>query len=302
MPFTIKSLITLTFLTTALFASHAFALPDGVKLAEDIAYGSADKQQLDIYYPSVKQRDAPVIFMVHGGAWRIGDKASKAVVKNKVNHWVPKGFIFISVNYRMLPNTDPVTQAEDIEKALVFTQKNIHQWGGASVKVILMGHSAGAHLVSLVSARHDKAIQPWLGTIALDSAAYDIEKIMSSSSPPRLYKKAFGKDADYWKKASPLHALDQKLPPFLAVCSSKRKDSSCSQAHTFIEKAKQHGTLAKIMPVNYSHRKINVELGSDDCYTRSVDEFITELHPTFEEMLGGQGIQKCTAPVLMDAL
>ena len=274
------------------FFSQSFASSAGVEMLSDIAYGDSDQQVLDVYYPSIKKKDAPVIFMVHGGAWRIGDKASKAVVKNKVAHWVPKGFVFISVNYRMLPKVHPIEQANDIQKALLFSQRNIYKWGGAADKFILMGHSAGAHLVSLLSVGNDAAIEPLLGAIALDSAAYDVELIMRSASPSRFYKKAFGKNPVYWRNASPYHKLNDKLFPFLAVCSSKRKDGSCSQAEKFVEKAKKYGSQAQLIPINFSHREINVKLGKEYCYTRSVDEFIKKLHPTFEQMLTTQNTRK----------
>jgi acetyl esterase/lipase len=263
----------------------SFALPNEMKVLSDISYGESKKQVLDVYYSVNKKQDAPVIFMVHGGAWRIGDKASKSVVKNKVAHWVSKGFIFISVNYRMLPEIQPVEQAEDVAKALLFSQKNALKWGGSPEKFILMGHSAGAHLVSLISVSSDTPIKPWLGTIALDSAAYDIEKIMSAKAPSRFYKKAFGKTSAYWKKASPIYMLTNKIPPFLAVCSTKRKDGACSQARSFVEKLKSYGTQAQLFPISFTHREINVKLGADYTYTQKVDGFIKQLHPSFAAML-----------------
>src|SRR5574340_940893 len=98
-------------------SSADISLPTGVRVARDIPYGSGDRQRMDIYMPQ-HAVGAPVIFMVHGGAWRLGDKASQAVIKNKVARWVPRGFIFVSVNYRLLPETAPLNQAEDIAHAL----------------------------------------------------------------------------------------------------------------------------------------------------------------------------------------
>ncbi len=254
-------------------------------MLSNIAYGEHEDHILDVYFPSVKKVGSPVIFMAHGGAWRIGNKDSSAVVKNKVAHWVAKGFVFISVNYRLLPKAGPTEQAEDVEKAILFSQKNAHKWGGSPNKFILMGHSSGAHLVSLISVHHNAMLTPWLGTIALDSAAYDVEKIMKSSSTLRLYKKAFGKLPDYWKKASPFHGLKKKLAPFLAVCSSKRKDNACAQAQSFINKANTYDSQAKLLQVAFSHRGINVELGKDYCYTQAVDAFLKTLHASATGML-----------------
>lgn len=68
-------------------------LPQGVKVLRDIPYGNSGKQRMDVYLPRDARKQAPVIFMVHGGGWRTGDKALRAVVENKMARWVPRGFI-----------------------------------------------------------------------------------------------------------------------------------------------------------------------------------------------------------------
>jgi hypothetical protein len=113
--------------------------------------------------------------------------------------------------------------------------------------------------------------------VAIDSAAYDIVNIMNSASPPRFYKKAFGKIPRYWKAASPLHVLTSKIPPFLAICSTQRDDGSCAQARRFVEKATVLGATAEVLEADLSHREANVSLGKHNRYTRSVDAFINSL-------------------------
>jgi len=267
--------------------SMVSAQSNGITVLSDLAYGEAADQLMDVYLPADEAEGAPVLFMVHGGAWRIGDKASRSVVKHKVAHWVGRGFVLVSVNYRMLPDAQPLEQAEDVTQALIFAQENAAQWGGSPNRFVLMGHSAGAHLVSLVSARQDSAVRAWLGTVALDSAAYDVEAIMRAESPQRLYREAFGPDPDSWRDASPLHVLASRLPPFLAVCSATRKDNPCAQAHAFLDKAKGYGTPTQLLALDLSHRKINTELGSDACYTLEVDRFIGQLDPRIQSMLAG---------------
>ena len=41
-------------------------------IVRDVAYGSDPAQRFDVYLPP-NPRNAPVIFMVHGGAWKAGD-------------------------------------------------------------------------------------------------------------------------------------------------------------------------------------------------------------------------------------
>ena len=179
--------------------SGRMSLPTGVRLVRDVPYGKDSRQRMDVYLPQ-QAVGAPVIFMVHGGAWCLGDKASQSVVENKVARWVTKGFIFISTNYRLLPKTAPLQQAEDIASALVTAQGKSASWGGDPLKFILMGHSAGAHLVALLAASPTMALKlgarPWLGTILLDSAALDVVKIMEAKHAG-FYDRAFGSDPAY---------------------------------------------------------------------------------------------------------
>lgn len=157
------------------------AIPPGVRVIRDTRYGGDPLETFDVYAPS-DAREAPVIFMVHGGGWQRGDKTARGVVQNKVVHWVPRGIIVISVDYPLLPQATPLQQARSVAKALAFAQRHAAEWGGDGNKFVLMGHSAGAHLVTLISAEPTLATGqgalPWLGTVALDSAAYDVASII----------------------------------------------------------------------------------------------------------------------------
>lgn len=246
----------------------------------DIPYGEHRKQKLDVYFPKFA-RSAPVIFFVHGVLWRIGDKGTRSQVKNKIEKWVSQGMVVVSINYRMLPDIRPVEQAQDVRKALRFSQQQAGEWGADASQFILMGHSAGAHLVSLVSSTPAVAesmeIEPWLGTVSLDTMAYDVTKIMKGDDVSWFYRNAFGDNPIYWEQASPISQLRTAIPPFLAVCSTSRKLDSCSQSQDFIEKLREFGGQGKLLPVNLSHRKLNVSLGSKSTYTDQVDTFIRQL-------------------------
>lgn len=166
-------------------------------------YGDLPRQDLDVYLPP-HARDAPILVMVHGGGWKEGDKAEPHVVVNKIKHWLPQGFILVSVNYRLVPDAMAYEQAEDVAKALKWVQQNARSWGGRADKIILMGHSAGAHLVALLSSKPDMVGKPWAATIALDTSALHIPSKMRKAHLP-FYDAAFGKTSSYWTKASPMN-------------------------------------------------------------------------------------------------
>ena len=256
------------------------SLPAGVRVMRNLAYGADAKQRLDVYLPTHPLTNAPVIFMVHGGAWRTGDKAMSNVVDNKIARWVPDGIVFISINYRLLPQADPLLQAQDVATALAYAQKNAAQWGADAHQFVLMGHSAGAHLVSLLAADPTLATrqgaQPWLGTVSLDSAAYDIPQIMAVKHY-RFYDKAFGSDPTYWQAASPLQQLKSQKTAFLAICSTQRPDKPCDQARDFVSQAKSLQISASLQPEPLTHKEINQQLGLNNAYTQRVETFLIRL-------------------------
>ena len=258
-------------------AAHVVALPAGARRIADLAYGPDPAQRLDVYVPARPNGD--VILMVHGGGWRDGDKALPSVVDNKVAHWVAAGTILISTNYRMLPGTDPLQQADDVADALAWSQRHARDWGGDPGAFVLMVHSAGAHLVALVAAdplaAHGRGVRPWRGTVALDSAALDVEAIMSNPHLP-LYDAAFGSDPDYWRAASPYQQLAHGVAPMLLVCSSRRQES-CANARRFADRAQALHDAAQLRPEPLSHREINDTLGLPGAYTQAVDAFIASL-------------------------
>ncbi len=263
------------------------SVPDEVEVVRDVAYGKDAAQKMDVYLPQ-GVKGAPVIFMVHGGAWRIGDKTNDRVVENKLARWAPRGFVFISANYRMLPDADPLTQADDVARALATAQKRAQEWGADADKFILMGHSAGAHLVSVLNAAPDRAFaqgaRPWIGTVSLDTAATDMVKVMQREHY-RFYDKAFGDDPAYWKAASPQHILTPQAKPILLVCSSEREDKPCLQTRVFAASAKKVGVRAEVLPQAKSHREINEELGLPGEYTDAVEAFLASLDPLPRRLL-----------------
>jgi acetyl esterase/lipase len=252
--------------------------PPDVAIVRDVAYGADARQRFDVYVPK-GARNAPVVVMVHGGGWRIGDKRSRGVVGNKVARWSRDGIVVISVNYRMLPGTDPVEQARDVARALAAAQRRMSEWGGDADRVVLMGHSAGAHLVALLHTNPSLATtfgaRPWLGTVILDSAALDLVETMTMPHLP-LYTRAFGSDRDYWREASPYHHLAAGAKPMLLVCSSLRRDS-CPAANRFAARATSLGVRAEVLPIAKSHAAIDAELGAPGAYTEAVERFLRSL-------------------------
>jgi acetyl esterase/lipase len=245
---------------------------------KNVAYGPDEEQRFDVYAPPLA-KGAPAILMVHGGGWQIGDKDMRRVVDNKLARWLPKGFVFITVNYRLLPKAGPLDQARDVARALAVAQEKAASWGADRNRFILMGHSAGAHLIALLASKPELAAEqgasPWLGSVLLDSGALDVPFIMGNRHLP-LYDRAFGKDPAYWQAVSPFHQLARAGTPLLAICSSQRR-IACPEAQRFVAKANSLGTRAAVLEQDLSHGQINETLGEESKYTTAVEAFMRSL-------------------------
>lgn len=256
-----------------------------------VSYGSHKLQALDVYLAPKHGRNQPphpVIFMAHGGGWCMGDKREDWVVTNKVKHWVQRDFVFVSANYRMVPDDAyPTEQAEDIAAAIAFVQKNAAKWKGDGSKIIVMGHSAGAHLVTLVgrdlAAYSKSGVKPWLGTVSLDSGSLDVPGHMTGPHF-RMFDEVFGKDEAGWLKVSPIHRLKPGAPPWMGPCSHQWPEG-CKQAKAYAEKMRSLGGTASFYPLHVKHGLVNGNLGLPGSYTRSVEEFMSSLDDGIKKRL-----------------
>jgi len=259
--------------------THSGSSVNELKTLFNLSYGEDKKEKMDVYLPN-NPHNAPIIVMVHGGAWSKGDKKSDNVVENKMNRWREKGAIFVSVNYRLVPKVNTLEQVKDIARALAYIQNHAVSWGGNPEQIVLMGHSAGAHLVSLLSAAPEKAyalgVKPWLGTVSLDTATMDLVETMNRRHYP-FYDDVFGENRDYWEQNSPLYQLERSAPPMLLVCSTLRDDKPCEHSISFMEKGRGLGIRMEMSEQPLTHAQINDDLGKNGSYTDRVESFMKSL-------------------------
>lgn len=257
---------------------RAVPVPAGASAVRNVAYGSDPAQRFDIYLPA-HASDAPVFFFVHGGGWAVGDKTNPGI-EDKLEYWLAKGYAVVSANYRMLPGTPPLQQARDVASAVAAAQQRATEWGVDPKRFVLVGHSAGAHLVALLGAAPDLLAQAGArrprGVVSLDSAAMDVPAMMAMPRIPPLYRRAFGADRRDWVAASPYHRLSRDSLPLLAVCSSRRPDA-CPQARALARKAATLGVRVEVLPEAMTHMQVNRDLGKPSGYTERVADFIGAL-------------------------
>ena len=261
--------------------SHPVAVPPGAAAVRNVAYGADPAQRFDVYLPN-NARSAPVVFYVHGGGWANGDKTNPGL-DNKLRYWLPKGYAVISADYRLVPQAQPREQARDVARAVALAQRRAREWNLDPARFVLMGHSAGAHLVALLGAdpgllAEAGARRP-LGVVSLDAGALNVPALMSQRRVPRLYRDAFGGERSDWLATSPYHRLDRNALPMLLVCSSTRRfpTSPCDEAREFAKKAATLGVDIRVLPEPLDHGGINHDLGLPSDYTATVARYVDGL-------------------------
>lgn len=264
-----------------------FAFADApARVTKDIQYmtrpGSPERlNQLDVYTPATPGPH-PVMVFIHGGSWSFGDKR---MVGRKADFFTNAGYVFVSTNYRLSPAVQHPAHAEDCGQAVAWVHKHIAEYGGDPDRVYIMGHSAGAHLVALISTdeRYLKAggcsLSAIRGTVSLDGAGFDIEKTATSGELFAMsrYQRAFGEARSAWLGASPIThvAAGKSIPPFLLVHAGNRANSR-DRAREMADALEKAGVKAEIFgDAAKNHLTINSDIGKDgDPATAAIMKFL----------------------------
>jgi acetyl esterase/lipase len=220
-----------------------FGDPSGVPAA-DVAYGSDPLQHLDIYQARNSSGPAPMLLFVHGGGWSIGDKSELSWLGAKL---AEQGVLVAVANYRLSPAVQHPAHAQDVARAVAWLYRNGANYGGDPQRLYLGGHSAGAHLASLVALDGTfltaEGLSPSVvrSVVGVSGAGYDLDARYAASPLAQLFYAAFGKDPTRWALAAPLHYVDHAAPPFLLIHGLEDTQAPAAGAQNFAQALKKDG-------------------------------------------------------------
>ncbi|MFO0844069.1 MAG: alpha/beta hydrolase [Gemmataceae bacterium] len=238
-------------LAAAWWAAGQGAKPGAVE--KDIAYSDGgDERKLDLFLPTGK--GFTTVVFTYGGGWHRGSRKSVTPIGEKLQGL---GFGCALPSHRLGPKDKFPAQAEDLAAAFAWVKKNIAAKGGDPAKVVLAGHSSGAHLSLLLAsdpkylARHKLKPADVAGVVGL-SPPLDLE--------PRPGGKGFGdalmagrgadvfsRDPAVMKDASPIRHVSKDLPPVLLIVGERDFPMLEGDAKAFVERAKKEKASADMM-------------------------------------------------------
>ena len=238
-----------------------------------ISETDANLISLDVYHYNKPTQSKPVVIWVHGGAWAVGDKANS--LDNKLNLFSSLGYLFVSINYRLSPNPAQLTNPDrikfpnhndDVADAVKWIVENIQDYGGNADKMVLMGHSAGAHLVALSGTSaaflpaRSIALNKLKGIAAIDTEGYNVsEEAMTGNE---TYLNAFGANDTEWTQASPIAQVfsGTAYPKFFIA--KRGSATRIGRADAFISKLQSVGVnVSQVTGNQYDHEGINEAIG-----------------------------------------
>jgi len=227
-----------------------------------LRYGDHDRQVVTVYRGAAER--PPLAVYIHGGAWRMG---SPERVRAKPQWFGEAGWAFASVGYRVLPDAQVEEQAQDVAAGLRALRADAARLGFDPDRILIMGHSAGAHLAALVATdgRYLGADRAAVrGVILLDGAGYDVSNEFNLRGPlaRKLYGDAFGEDPARQRTLSPIAHVDAQEPPdWLIVFAESRVDAR-EQAAQFGDALQRAGLRVERIPDPGNHMEINREFGT----------------------------------------
>jgi len=225
----------------------------GVEVTRNVPFAPYGKRGLLDVYTSTNTppSDAPVLLHVHGGAWTIGNKEEQGLAL--MEHMAAKGWVCVSVNYRLAPRDRWPAQIVDVKQAIAWIKDNIADYGGDPGYIAVTGGSAGGHLTALAALTvNDPAYQPGFEDadttvqVALPHyGVYDVSGVSGLRNvglmrdqflSKRVFDQPYSAAPEVYDAATPLLRVTADAPDFFVLHGRNDTLVGVEQARQFVER------------------------------------------------------------------
>lgn len=196
-------------------------LPGKVTVENDVVFGTTGSRDLkcDIYRPPTEGDHRPGLLIIHGGAWRSGDRSQLRYYGIQLARY---GFVGMACEYRLSGEAPWPAQIYDVKAAVRWMRANANQLGIDERKICVTGNSAGAHLALMIGCETDE-FEGEGGNMNVSSKCAAISAIYppttlhfnKNDAENKLLGEA-GNDK-VAAKASPINYADSGFPPTILI-------------------------------------------------------------------------------------
>lgn len=246
----------------------------------DVKYGTVSESQvMDIYYPNEDLKESyPTLVYIHGGAFKFCDK--KGNILDEVLNGLNRGYVVVSINYRLSPEAIFPAAVEDCKLAIRFLKANAKQYHIDPENLCVWGESAGGNLASMVGVTSDvtdfdapelgyseydssvKAVVDWFGPLdflAMD-ADFEEEKIdpifgqtsVETSAESEYIGELITNNPEQTQKANPMNYVTE------------------NDAYFFIQQGNADRNVPYLQSIKFSELLTNA-IGTDKVYFELID-------------------------------
>ncbi|MSP52099.1 MAG: alpha/beta hydrolase [Alphaproteobacteria bacterium] len=235
----------------------------------DVAYGSDYWQKVDFYLPDDKRaQGVPVLVFIHGGAFRNGFKEWMGFQAPVI---IDLPAIFVSISYRLAPDTKFPAIMEDCFDALKLVYDSVGKYGGDHDRIFIGGHSAGGHLSAIVALRPDRSIARGMPADVIKgcfpvSGIYDLrlEAVKPGTVIERVHTQVFF-DPLKAPDVSPICHVAGNNIPFFVSWGGKDLPESIEQSETLVAALKRgRSKVASYVFPGMGHFDANMDLDRRD--------------------------------------
>jgi acetyl esterase/lipase len=140
---------------------------------DELSYGTAPHHRLDVYRPR-HARGAPLVVFFYGGSWQNGSRDLYPFLGSSL---AAQGFVTLVPDYAVFPPAKFPEFIEDGARAVAFAHAQAREFGADPARLVLMGHSAGAHIAAMLT------FDPqWLAGVGLE-AGRDVAGFVGLAGP-----------------------------------------------------------------------------------------------------------------------
>ncbi|WP_414660368.1 alpha/beta hydrolase [Horticoccus sp. 23ND18S-11] len=239
-----------------------WALAARAELQRDIEYGQAGGERLllDASVPD-GAGPFPVAILVHGGGWDSGDKQGSDKPGNgaDITPWfapfTAAKFTWFSINYRLAPKHRWPACFDDVQTAIRWVKANAAVYKGDARRIVLVGHSAGGHLVALSATRSnaDTRVQAVVGFAPVTDHEQDLaQRGGLSIALQHLLDRPREVTPDaltQLRAMSPVNRVRAGQPPVLLIHGDADKTVPMQQSLTFQKRLKSAGVACELITI-----------------------------------------------------
>lgn len=207
------------------------------KIHRDVAYGSGERNVMDIFMPA-QVKNPPLVMYIHGGAWFRGDKKQVEDYKRRqlLND---AGVAVATINHTWSQQAVWPAQKEDVVRAIRFLQKNADTYGYDISRFGVWGQSSGAHLAL------------WAGVLDAQDESLGVDAVVSWYAPSNMYMLLHDREADAVPGGN--EKVRHPTPEARLLGVSSQKDKAAADAASPDEQAKKLPGDARIAPTLLIH-------------------------------------------------